>query len=148
MRATSKLMLAAFCTSTANIALAENAPQAVKQSDVKWEACDPKNPSDPCKIGYVRGNPEKEENYGFVKVPKGYTFPPHWHINNENFVVVRGTLVVGAENDSKGTPFSSGDYGFVPAKWIHWATCTESDCLFYLNNEGADSYIDVKDKRP
>jgi oxalate decarboxylase/phosphoglucose isomerase-like protein (cupin superfamily) len=148
MPATSKFILFVLSAFATNAALAENIFQAVKQSDVKWEMCDPKNSSDPCRIGYVRGNPEKEENYGFVKVPKGYTFPPHWHINNENFVIIQGVLVVGAENDSKGTPFRSGDYGFVPAKWIHWATCTDADCLFYLNNEGADSYIDAKDRRP
>ena len=33
-------------------------------------------------------------------------------------------------------------------KFIHWATCAEQDCVVYLNNEGADSYIDVKELRP
>jgi quercetin dioxygenase-like cupin family protein len=148
MRATSTLLFTTFCAAIATAALAADKPQAVKQSDIRWEACDPKNASDPCKISYVRGNAEKEENFGFVKVPKDYAFAAHWHINSENFVVIRGTLIVGAENDSKGTAFQSGDYGFAPAKWIHWAKCADSDCLFYLNNEGADSYIEVKDRRP
>jgi hypothetical protein len=91
-----KPLLTLACAAVANTALADSTLHAVKLSDIKWEACDPKNPADPCKISYVRGNAGKEENYGFVKIPKGYTFPPHWHINNE----------------------------------------------------GADSYIDVKDKRP
>ena len=72
----------------------------------------------------------------------------HWHIHNENIIVTQGTLLIGGENDAKGTPVRAGEYLHVPAKFIYWATCAEQDCVVYLNNEGADSYIDVKERRP
>ena len=147
MRVTYLILLASICAASATAALAEDF-QVVKAGAVKWDPCDPNTPTDPCRITYFRGNPEKEENYGYVKIPKGHIFPPHWHINNENLIVVQGTLVVGGENDSKGMPLRSGDYMHLNAKWIHWARCDEQDCLFYLNNEGADSYIDAKERRP
>ncbi len=148
MRSQLLLTLAALSAALATPAWTQDKPQVTHGADVKWGPCDPNTATDPCKINYFRGNPEKEENYGFIKVPKGHSFPPHWHIHNENLIMLRGTLVVGAEDDAKGTPLRPGDYMFLPAKWIHWAKCAEQDCLFYLNNEGADSYIEVKDKRP
>ena len=149
MRVTYTLLLATLCTVVGLPVFAEGKLQLTKMSDIKWAPCDPKAPQpDPCQINYFRGNPEKEENYAFIKIPKGHTFPPHWHTQNENIIVTQGTLIIGGEKDSKGTPVRAGEYGFVPAKWIHWATCADQDCVFYLNNEAADSYIDVNERRP
>ena len=149
MRVTYTLLLATLCAAVGLSARAEGKLQVIKMSDIKWAPCDPKAPQpDPCQINYFRGNPEKEENYSFFRVPKGHTFPAHWHIHNENIIVTQGTLLIGGENDAKGTPVRAGEYLHVPAKFIYWATCAEQDCVVYLNNEGADSYIDVKELRP
>ncbi len=63
-------------------------------------------------------------------------------------MVTKGTLIIGAENDSKGTPIRAGDFAYVRAKWIHWAKCGEQDCMFYMNVDGPDSYIEVTERRP
>jgi quercetin dioxygenase-like cupin family protein len=149
MRAASAISLISLCAAIAGQALAEEQPQLVRMADIKWNPCDPKTPSDPCVINYFRGDPEKEENHSYFKIPKGYTFSPHWHINEEHVIVTKGTLVVGGEKDSKGMTVRAGDYLHVPAKSIHWVTCASApDCVVYLNVEGPDSYIDVKDRRP
>ncbi len=148
MRVIYTWLLATFCSMFGLLVFAEGKFEVVRSADIKWGPCDPNTPADPCQIKYFRGNPEKEENYAFIKVPKGHTFPPHWHLQNENLIVTQGTLMIGSEKDSKGTPERAGEYAFVPAKWVHWGACAEQECVFYLNNESADSYIDVKDRRP
>jgi quercetin dioxygenase-like cupin family protein len=146
MRTTFLTLLASLFIASA--ALAADQFQAVKSSDVKWTACDPKVPQDPCQIDYFRGNPEKEANHLFFRVPTGHEFSAHWHTHNEHVIVTKGTFAIGAENDAKGTTLRAGEYAYVPAKWIHWAKCLEGECVVYLHVDGPDSYIDVKDKRP
>ena len=146
MRATSLLLFASL--NLAGAAFAADEFQAVKLSDIKWQPCDPKNPKDACQINYFRGNPEKEPNHSYFRVPKGYMFSAHWHTSNTHLVVLKGVFVVGAENDTKGTALRVGDFGYEAAKWIHWGRCDAEECVAYLFVDGPDSYIDVKDPRP
>ena len=117
MRATSILLFTSLSFTCSAIAADEF--QAVKLSEIKWSPCDPKNPKDPCQISYFRGNPEKEPNHSYFRVPKGYDFSAHWHRSNSHLVVLKGAFVVGGEKDSKGTAFGAGDFGYEAAKWIH-----------------------------
>lgn len=146
MHTTLSLLLAGICAASA--AFADGKLEVVKPSEIKWAPCDPKVPTDPCQANYFHGNAEKEPNHSYFRVPKGYTFSPHWHTGNSHLVVIKGVFVVGAENDSKGTAIRAGEYAFEPAKWIHWGKCTEEDCIAYYYVDGPDSYIDVKDRRP
>jgi quercetin dioxygenase-like cupin family protein len=118
-------------------------------NDLKWEPCDPKAAQpDACQYAYFRGDPEKQENYQMVKAKKGFVFPPHWHKNNEHLVVTKGTIVLAAEGgQEKDSIFKVGDYVYIPARRVHWGSCPE-ECVFYLNVDGPDSYIEAKDQRP
>lgn len=130
-------------------AFAQGKMEPVRIQSIKWVPCDPKaSPPDPCQMAYFRGDPEKEENYSMIKVPKGHKFGPHWHTADEHLVVTKGTLVVGAEGgQEKDLVLKTGDYAFIPARLVHWASFPE-ETIFYLNVVGPDSYIDVKDQRP
>jgi quercetin dioxygenase-like cupin family protein len=146
MRATSLLLFATLNLTGA--AFAADGFQAVKLSEIKWSPCDPKNPKDPCQVNYFRGDPEKEPNHSYFRIPKGHLFPAHWHTSNSYLVILKGKLVVGAENDTKGTALGVGDFAYEAAKWIHWGRCDADECVAYYSVDGPDSYIDVKDKRP
>jgi quercetin dioxygenase-like cupin family protein len=146
MRATSILLFASI--SLTYSAFAADEFQAVKLSDIKWSPCDPANPKDPCQVNYFRGNPEKEPNHSYFRIPKGHTFSAHWHTSHSHLVVLKGIFVVGAENDTKGMTLHAGDYAYEAAKWIHWGRCDADECVAYYFADGPDSYIDVKDKRP
>ena len=146
MRATPILLFASLSVTSTAFGVEEF--ETVKFSELKWSPCDPKNPKDACEISYFRGNPEKEANHLYVRVPAGYEFPPHWHIHNEHVILATGAWAIGGENDSKGKTMKAGEYAYVPAKWIHWAKCLVGECVIYLHVDGPDAYIDVKDKRP
>jgi quercetin dioxygenase-like cupin family protein len=140
-------LFVASCLTSLNPAAAEGL-EPVKLKDVKWTSCDPQNPKDPCKIAYFRGNPDKETNYSYFKVPRGYLFSAHWHTNDSHIVIVKGAFTVGGEHDTTGSTLQAGDYAFEPAKWIHWGKCAAEECIAYYQVDGPDSYIDVKDRRP
>jgi quercetin dioxygenase-like cupin family protein len=139
-------MIVGMVTTTSTFA--QGRMESVPIAGIKWVPCDPKaSPPDPCQMLYFRGDPEKEENYSMIKAPKGTKFGPHWHTSDEHLVVTKGTFVIGAEGQEKDLVLKAGDYAFIPARLVHWASFPE-DGMFYLNVVGPDSYIDVKDKRP
>jgi quercetin dioxygenase-like cupin family protein len=149
MHASHILFIATLCVAVDVPAIAEDKLEVVKLADIKWSPCDPKaSQPDPCQVYYFRGNPEKEANYSYFRVPKGHIFSPHWHTGNGHLVVAKGVFVVGGEKDSKGVALRAGDYAYEPAKWIHWGKCTEIDCIVFYYVDGPDSYIDVNDQRP
>jgi quercetin dioxygenase-like cupin family protein len=122
--------------------------KVVRMNEIKWAPCDPNTPKDPCQINYFHGDPEKEPNHAYIRIPKGHLFPAHWHTSNTHVLAIKGTLVIGAEDDKNGTALKPGDSFYEPAKWIHWGKCTAAECVFYVFVDGPDSYIDVKDRRP
>ena len=69
MRATSILFFASLSVTSTAFGVEEF--ETVKFSELKWSPCDPKNPKDACEISYFRGNPEKEANHSFFRVPTG-----------------------------------------------------------------------------
>lgn len=59
-----------------------------------------------------------------AKFPDGYRIPPHWHPNDENIVVLQGTLMsaLGEKFDqAAGHPLSAGSYGLMPKKVPHFS---------------------------
>ena len=120
----------------------------VRINEIKWAPCDPDTPKDPCQINYFHGDPEKEPNHAYIRIPKGHLFPAHWHTSNTHVLGIKGVLVIGGENDKNGAALHAGNSFYEPAKWIHWGKCTVEDCLFYVFVDGPVSHIDVKDRRP
>jgi hypothetical protein len=86
------LAAAALTLVTPVSSFAQGKMEVVCLKEAKRGPCDPNtpqlNPSDHCRMYYFRGNPETEENYGFIEVKKGGSFPPHWHTSDEHVVVI------------------------------------------------------------
>ena len=108
----------------------------------KFQACGPDNPG--CEHIMLKGDPASEPNQHVYRFTKGYVFPKHWHVSNENLVMVRGLLTINAESGREQT-LKAGDFVHIPATLVHWGVCPE-DCVFYLGVDGPDSFNLVEQK--
>jgi len=76
----------------------------------------------------------------FVRAPKSYVFPRHWHTSAEHLVMVTGRL----DSDIEGSGHVSigpGGYLYLPGTTPHSARCgDDAPCLFYI---GLDKPLDV-----
>jgi quercetin dioxygenase-like cupin family protein len=123
--------------------------QMVTLDNTKWVPCDP-NAADPnaCVLAYFKGDPAKEPNYKMLKAKAGFVFPPHWHTSSEYLVMTKGIITIAAEDgQEQDTTLKAGDFLFIPARRVHWGSCSE-ECVFYLGVDGPDSYVDAKKQRP
>ena len=109
----------------------------------KFKACGADNPG--CEHISLYGDPANEPSQHVYRFAKGYVFPKHWHISNENLMVVRGVITLNADG-SREQNLKAGDYARIPAKLVHWGVCPE-DCVFYLNVDGPDSFNVVEQKQ-
>jgi quercetin dioxygenase-like cupin family protein len=107
----------------------------------KFKPCGADNPG--CEHILLLGDPASEPNQHVYRFTKGYVFPKHWHVSNENLVMVRGLITINAEGSNERT-LKAGDYVHIPAKVVHWGVCPE-DCVFYLGVDGPDSFNLVED---
>ena len=93
-------------------------------SDVKWGDGPPTLPKG-VKAAVLHGDPGKPAPFTLLlKMPAGYKVPAHWHSQDENVLVVSGTLNVGMGDKldaAKATALKPGAYVFMPAKMHHYA---------------------------
>jgi len=73
-----------------------------------------------------------------IKVPAGYTVPPHWHTYDENITVLSGEMSIG-EGDkldkSAAATIGPGGYAKMPAKMHHFAS-SGRETIFQLHGTG------------
>ncbi|HLG94158.1 MAG TPA: cupin domain-containing protein, partial [candidate division Zixibacteria bacterium] len=117
-------------------------------SDLQWKDAPPAVPAG-ANVALVYGNPTTGPYAQFVKVPKGYTFKPHFHEQNESVALISGTVVAGFGNkidEKSGKALTAGSYGFIPAGTAHWAVA-KTDAMFYQHVSGPASvtYIHPED---
>src|SRR4051812_18085286 len=56
----------------------------------KFKPCGADNPG--CEHILLNGDPASEPNQHVYRFAKGYVFPKHWHVSNENLEMVRGVI--------------------------------------------------------
>lgn len=123
-------------------------PVFLNDTDLVWADAPPAVPPG-AQVAVVHGEPLKGAYSQFVKIPKGYVFPPHRHEQTEWVALVSGTVVAGFGekiNEDSGTVLTAGGYGFIPAGTPHWAIA-KTDVLFYQHVGGAASitYVNPAD---
>lgn len=108
---------------------------ATVTSALQWGPCPPIFPAG-CQIAVLNGDPAKPNADVFLRVPGGYTIPPHHHTSPERIVLVEGQLTVGY----RGYPAEdliSGEYAYGPAGLPHVATCKGAGpCTLFIAFEG------------
>lgn len=95
---------------------------------IAWKPGPPSLPAG-AQIAVLEGDPAKEGPFVFrLKLPDGYTIPPHTHARAERVTVIQGTFNV-AEGDSidktpgagKAKVMPAGTFGYWPARMHHFA---------------------------
>jgi quercetin dioxygenase-like cupin family protein len=68
---------------------------AVRPDDVKWGPAPPGLPPG-AHAAVLMGDPGKAAPFVIrAKLPDGYKVPPHWHSQDENITVLKGTFIAG-----------------------------------------------------
>jgi quercetin dioxygenase-like cupin family protein len=93
--------------------------------EVKWGDAPPALPKG-AKLAVIQGDPSASGELVAVrlKMPKGYTIPPHWHPTDEAVTVLSGSFSMGMgdELDRKAAKtLGPGGWGFMPKGEHHYA---------------------------
>ena len=112
------------------------APLAKTAADpgLQWGPCAPSFPAG-CEVAVLHGDPAKPNADVFLRVPAGYTIPPHSHTSEERMVLVGGTLTVKYQGHPEAT-LQAGSYAYGPAKLPHRGTCAAGPCTLFIAFEG------------
>jgi quercetin dioxygenase-like cupin family protein len=116
---------------------------------VKWQDGPPSLPKG-AMIAVLEGDPNKEGPFVFrVKLPDGYTIPPHTHPKTERVTVIAGTFNIGMgdkfdEKASKAMP--AGTYGHWPPGMKHFVWVKGETILqFHGMGPWSIQYLNPKD---
>jgi len=92
------------------------------------------------KDGQISGDPDKPGAPYVIRIQNDPNFivPPHWHPEDENIVVIKGTCSFGMGDKfdrSALREVSVGDYTFIPKKMPHfgWA---KTECIIQVHGIG------------
>jgi quercetin dioxygenase-like cupin family protein len=105
--------------------------------DMKWGPAPPDLPKG-AEVAVLHGDPSKKGTYAIrIKMPDGYTIPPHWHSRDEQLTVVSGTLVLhlGDTMDAPAHALEPGGFHFLPAK-AHHAAEAKGETVVQVNGPG------------
>ncbi len=105
------------------------------ESVQQWGPCPSIFPAG-CQIAVLHGDPAKPNADVFLRVPGGYTIPPHTHTSPERIVLVEGQLTVRYQG-SAAQVLTMGEYAYGPATLPHEATCAPAtSCTLFIAFEG------------
>jgi len=104
-------------------------------------------PSKGSSSAVLTGDPNKT---GFaiirVKMPDGYSNPPHYHAHPEYITVIQGTLLFGTGDKidkNKARTFPAGSFINIPAGLHHWSMARGAT-IEEVAGEGPQTNIPVK----
>jgi len=88
------------------------------------------------------GQPEKEASVMLMKGSAGCAVPWHWHVSNEQIMMLRGTARSQVRGD-KDVVLQGGDYFFVPPHHVMRFACVGPCTLFvYTGGPFEIHYVD------
>jgi len=114
--------------SPATAPASEGGPMQVHApSEIQWRMGPESLPAG-AEIAVLEGDPSKPAPFVFrVKVPDGYTIPPHTHPKAERVTVVAGTFHIAMTDKvdkTMGQTMPVGSFGYWPAGMKHFAWVT------------------------
>jgi quercetin dioxygenase-like cupin family protein len=117
---------------------AQDAHKVTSAQEIKWGPAPPSIPPG-AQAAVLYGDPGKEGLFSLrLKLPKGYTIPPHTHPKPEIVTVISGTFRLGMgekADKSKGQPLPAGSFFALPPGMAHFAFADE-DTVIQLNSTG------------
>ena len=101
-------------------------------------------------LAVLDGDPSKAGAFAIrVKVPDGYTVPPHWHPTTENLVILSGSLMMGVGDkidEASMHALGPGAYAKMPGKMHHYVRAKGATTFqVYGTGPFAITYVNPKD---
>lgn len=122
-----------------------DAHKVVPAQEIKWVAAPASIPPG-AEAAVLYGDPGKEGQFAFrLKLPKGYSIPPHTHPKPEIVTVISGTFRLGmgeAADSSKAQPLGAGSFFAMSPGMAHFAYADE-ETVVQLNSVGPWSIVYV-----
>jgi quercetin dioxygenase-like cupin family protein len=121
----------------------------VAPDEVKWGPAPPSLPSG-SEVAVLEGDPGKAGMFTLrVKMPNGYTVPPHSHPTDEHVTIISGSLLVGMGSkldESAMKTLGAGGYASMPARSNHYVRA-KGETILQVNGTGPFEvkYVDPKD---
>ena len=117
--------------------------------EIKWRK-GPESLPPGAEMAMLEGDPSKSGPFVFrVKVPDGYTIPPHTHPKAERLTVIAGTfhIAMGEKIDKNtGQAMPTGSFGYWPAGMKHFAWVTgETIVQFHGDGPWQINYLNPAD---
>jgi mannose-6-phosphate isomerase-like protein (cupin superfamily) len=133
--AISAMTLVSACANSIQQAAPLQPVTRTADASLQWGACPPVFPAG-CEIAVLNGNPALPNADIFLRVPGGYTLPPHSHTSAERMILVEGRLTVRYQGKAAEI-LTPGEYAFGPPGLQHEATCSgKSPCTLFIAFEG------------
>ena len=99
------------------------AKKAAAPAELKWMDGPPGLPAG-ATFAVKKGNPEARGAFTIgIKMPAGYSVPPHWHPTDEHVTVVSGKVAYGMSdrlNRANALGMNVGETVVMKAKMNHW----------------------------
>lgn len=124
-------------TATGADGMAGVQPIPVTPNELAWTDLDPTG-APGVRIAPIWGDPGSGAFGAFLRLPAGFTSPPHTHTHPMKLVIVSGTYVQQA---GEASPFrlGPGSYLMQPGgDYRHITSCDPAaDCVFFFESNGA-----------
>jgi quercetin dioxygenase-like cupin family protein len=104
--------------------------------DLKWEKTNPELGDRSPEVSILHESPQETEL--FIRAPKDFHVPRHWHSANETITMIHGTFILKHDgSDERVALDRPGSFAWMPAKIIHeaWTTPGE-DALYFITADG------------
>ena len=149
-RYVSALALAAALAAVALPAAAADEHAVLAPGDMKWVPAPPSVPKG-AQMAVLFGDPSKEGLFAMrLKLPKGYSVPPHSHPKPEVVTVISGTFRIGmgdAADAAKAQALPAGGLFAASPGMNHYVAPLDAETIVQLNSNGpwGVTYANPKD---
>jgi hypothetical protein len=136
----------------AGLAVAKGAakmPVLSSLADAKWTPLMKEGPLPA--FAPIEGDATKGAHFAYLKLPAGFTSPPHSHGSDYWAVLIQGKMthwaaVGGSEAEAK--PLAVGDLTYMPAKLDHVSKCFPgADCILAMVQKGKFDFLPGKEPK-
>jgi len=100
-------------------------------------------------VATLSGDPTKPGSFYVIRVkfPPGLSSAPHFHPEDRNVTVIKGTWYTGTGDTfdlSKAVPLKTGSFMYHPAKGVHWDGAKDEEVIVEITGIGPGATIPLK----
>jgi quercetin dioxygenase-like cupin family protein len=121
----------------------------VEPAAIEWEPAPDALPPG-AKLSMIEGDMSKNEIFtARIKLPDGYTIPPHWHPAQERITILSGTLLMGMGEqleEAAMKPLAAGSYASMEPGTRHYVKARgETEVQLTTIGPWAINYVNPSD---